>query len=433
MNEKKTIFAATGDSFITRRICDTSPQFTELASLISNADVRFTNLEVTVHKNEGIPNAFSGGTWAFTTPEVLKDLKSSFGFNLVSIANNHVLDYSYPGLLATKSYLEANDIVSAGAGRNLSEASEPKYLDTSKSRVSLIAVTSTFHESWVAGQQRADMIGRPGVNPLRVETQHVIDSEKFMHLKKIAETSYVNGYYTQALKDGYINDENSDIFRFGRLVFKEGSNEGKYTNVKKTEMDRILTRVKEATKQSDYVLISVHSHEMKRDKLEEPANFVEEFARKCVDAGAHAVIGHGPHVTRGIEIYKNRPIFYSLGNFFFQNETVTHLPSDYYEKFGLDSSNTIADAFDKKSNYDTRGLSVIPSAWESIVALWTMEEGVLCDVKLIPVEIGYGKPRYQRGVPKRTYNENVLDRIIDLSSNYGTKIVKVNGIGKVLL
>jgi hypothetical protein len=34
-----------------------------------------------------------------------------------------------------------------------------------------------------------------------------------------------------------------------------------------------------------------------------------------IDAGADAVIGHGPHVLRGIEFYRNKPIVYSLGNF----------------------------------------------------------------------------------------------------------------------
>ncbi len=43
--------------------------------------------------------------------------------------------------------------------------------------------------------------------------------------------------------------------------------------------------------------------------------FLETFSRRCVDAGADAVIGHGPHELRGIEIYHGAPIFYSLGNF----------------------------------------------------------------------------------------------------------------------
>ncbi len=45
-----------------------------------------------------------------------------------------------------------------------------------------------------------------------------------------------------------------------------------------------------------------------------------------IDAGADVFVGHGPHVLRGIEIYKGKPIFYSLSNFIFQNETVLRMP-----------------------------------------------------------------------------------------------------------
>ena len=46
-----------------------------------------------------------------------------------------------------------------------------------------------------------------------------------------------------------------------------------------------------------------------------------EAAHWAIDQGADLFAGHGPHFLRGIEIYKNRPIFYSLGNFIFQNGT----------------------------------------------------------------------------------------------------------------
>jgi capsule synthesis protein PGA_cap len=49
--------------------------------------------------------------------------------------------------------------------------------------------------------------------------------------------------------------------------------------------------------------------------VKEPRGDLRKFARAVIDAGADAVVGHGPHVLRGIEFYKGRPIFYSLGNF----------------------------------------------------------------------------------------------------------------------
>lgn len=97
----------------------------------------------------------------------------------------------------------------------------------------------------------------------------------------------------------------------------------------------MLRRIDEAKRQADYVLVSIHAHEMEGETKEKPAEFLKTFARACIDQGAHAVIGHGPHIVRGIEIYKNRPIFYSLGNFIFQNDTVSCLPAEFYEKYGL--------------------------------------------------------------------------------------------------
>ena len=47
----------------------------------------------------------------------------------------------------------------------------------------------------------------------------------------------------------------------------------------------------------------------------EPRGDLRRWARTVIDAGADAVIGHGPHVLRGIEFYKNRLVAYSLGNF----------------------------------------------------------------------------------------------------------------------
>ncbi len=47
----------------------------------------------------------------------------------------------------------------------------------------------------------------------------------------------------------------------------------------------------------------------------EPRGNLRRFARAVIDAGADAVVGHGPHVLRGVEFYRDRPIVYSLGNF----------------------------------------------------------------------------------------------------------------------
>jgi len=67
--------------------------------------------------------------------------------------------------------------------------------------------------------------------------------------------------------------------------------------------------------------------------MTEPIECVREFACRAIDEGADIVVGHGSHTVLGIEIYKGRPILYGVGNFLFQNETITAFPADSYERF----------------------------------------------------------------------------------------------------
>ena len=73
-----------------------------------------------------------------------------------------------------------------------------------------------------------------------------------------------------------------------------------------------------------------------------------------IDAGADVFVGHGPHVLRGIEIYKGKPIFYSLANFIFQNETVLRMPEDSYEEYSLGDGAQPADYLDARYDKDRR-------------------------------------------------------------------------------
>ena len=83
------------------------------------------------------------------------------------------------------------------------------------------------------------------------------------------------------------------------------------------------------------MIVSLHCHESGANRSV-PADFIPIFAKAVIDAGADVFVGHGPHVLRGIEIYKGKPIFYSLSNFIFQNETVLRMPEDSYEQYSLD-------------------------------------------------------------------------------------------------
>ncbi|ELK39965.1 hypothetical protein BAG01nite_24320 [Brevibacillus agri] len=425
-------FAATGDSFLTCDLPYRDHAFQEVARLLHRADVRIANLESTVHDNEGYPSAQSGGTWAMSPPASLQVLKD-YGFNMIGWANNHTLDYLYGGLEATERHLNEYGFVHAGAGKNLAEASAPRYLECESARVALIAATSTFHPWWAAGEQRPDSIGRPGINPLRYVMTHYLQPEKLARLQEIAAVTDINAFNKLLIEEGFMNDPGKDVFLFGNARFMAGEEEGTTTQPHPRDRARIVQRIGEAKRRADYVVVSIHAHEMKGDAKEVPADFLPVFAKACIDAGAHAVVGHGPHLLRGIEIYKNRPIFYSLGDFVFQTELVTTQPADFYEHYGLDHTHNVADALEAMSANYTRGLCVHKEVWQSVIPLWSMQNGELVELELHPIELGFEQPVYRMGWPRLSANPEILLGLRALCEPYGTVIEMDNGIGRVRL
>lgn len=421
------MFIATGDSFITRRLPQpASEAFDQLSALIRNGDIRFTNLEVITPGPDAPPSAFSGGTWARADKRVIDDLKK-YGFNCMNTATNHVLDYLYEGLYATEQALKEADIVYAGVGENLHAASAPKYVEADHSRIALIGATTTFHESWMAGHQRKDSPGRPGVNGMRVQSTYKVAPERLELLKETADRVGLNHQRNLDIKEGFLPEDENNRVHFGSYVFEKGNVEASSRTIHKEDISRMVKSIHEAKRQADYVLVSLHTHEMEGDRKEVPANFVREAAHRFIDEGADAVIGHGPHILRGIEIYEGKPIFYSLGNFIFQNDTVQQLPADFYEKYGLSYEHNVADALDHRSRNGTIGLGTNPLVWESVVAEWTMSEGQLTQLVLHPIELGFNLPRYRKGWPKLTNESSPLLRLRDLSEPFGTKMEIVDG------
>lgn len=431
--EREVSFIATGDSFITRRIPNPLPSdVKELAQFIQQADFKFTNFEITTPDKKETPSAVSGGTWASAEPGVIGDLKA-YGFNCVAWANNHTLDYLYKGLSATQRYLEEAGLVHAGVGENLAEASAPKYIECPTGRVALIGITSTFHETWMAGEQRSDGPGRPGVNGLRHTCHYQTTAENLQILKEIAEKTGINAQRNLDKLEGFLQEKDRDDVTFGKYTFSESAVSGLKRTPNEMDVQRIVASIHEAKRQADYVIVSLHSHEMQGENKQLAADFIEDVSRICIDEGAHAVLGHGPHILRGIEIYRKRPIFYSLGNFIFQNDTVEFLPADFYENYGLDANKNVADGIDERSKNGTVGLGVNPFVWESVIPKWKMLNGELTELTLHPIELGYGKKRYQRGWPKLSTNDEILTHLQGLSKPYNTHIDVMNHVGVVRL
>lgn len=83
------------------------------------------------------------------------------------------------------------------------------------------------------------------------------------------------------------------------------------------DSEKIYNAISEAKKQANFVIVSMHSG----DEYQKHPNSVQiNFAHKAIDAGADLVVGHHPHVIQSIEKYRNKYIFYSLGNFVFDQK-----------------------------------------------------------------------------------------------------------------
>ena len=217
---------------------DCSRSLSMVKQYFANADVVFGNLEgVFTDSNTGAKRCNNpANCYVFGMPTKYVNCLVDAGFNLISIANNHVGDFGEPGRASTEQTLKNAGIHYAGL---------------------LSCPTSEF----------------------------VIDDVRY-------------GFCAFAPNVGTVDVRNIPAAQ------------------------EMVRRLKE---RNDIVIVSFHAgaegrayqHVTRQTEtyLGENRGNVYEFSHKMIDAGADILLGHGPHVTRAVEIYKNRFIAYSMGNF----------------------------------------------------------------------------------------------------------------------
>ncbi len=139
-----------------------------IAATMRRADLTLVNLECAVTASErrwqGVPKVFYFGA----PPEAIQTLRSA-GVDLVSLANNHVLDYGEEGLNETLQLLRKGGIAFAGAGADLAEASAPVFIERGGVKMGMVAYCD-HQEDFAAGESR------PGINHLDLEDEdRVVD------------------------------------------------------------------------------------------------------------------------------------------------------------------------------------------------------------------------------------------------------------------
>lgn len=427
---------ATGDLMLLENFPE-KYNYQEIENVIDANDVKITNLESVVSNWDCYASTFCGGQWINTEPDKLDDIQK-FGFNLYGCANNHSMDYSFNGVLSTIKELQTREMNYAGIGKSLEDASSYTILNLKDKNVKIafISITSTFIDAARAGNSCEQIPSRPGVNPLRVHTKYKVSPKHFEQLKEIAKATYINGERDNARKIGSLPPEEKGSINFGGHFFVESEEEGKYTYCNKSDLNRVVNEINLAKKEADYVVVSVHSHQIRGMEYTEPDYFLEEFARVCIDNGVCAVIGGGTHQLKPIHIYKGKPIFYSLGNFVFQSGMVKKLPYDFWDKYGYSFDLSVKDALKIKTKDGTIGLETDKNNYLSVIPIMNYEDDKLIKLKLIPIELSFDSERKLKGLPVRADQDTmkiIYEQLVTISKTYGTVFLLEDDFIEVVL
>ncbi len=192
----------------------------------------------------------------------------------------------------------------------------------------------------------------------------------------------------------------------------------------------ILKSIRQTKQMTDFVIATIHAHEP-GNWSEEPADFLPGLAHQAIDAGADAFVGHGPHQLRGIEIYKGRPIYYSLGNFLFQLDQLEPVAADLYEQFKMDPVASTDAEFNAMWNGRVFGGEVW---YQSVVPVAKYDRGLVSEIRLYPIDLNYAARGADRGVPRLAaapVAKVILERLQRLSRPFGTAIAIEGSVGVI--
>ncbi len=419
----------TGDSILMAPFPENYPGFQGVKDHIAQADVRINNLEMVISGGDKFASTYCGGIWLTGKPERLDDV-CSYGFNCFGFANNHTMDFSYGGMENTLRELQNRGKPVCGAGMSLAEATAPAMVEAAGEKVAVLCISATCDDAARAGDAQGAMPARPGLNMLRHSETFLVNEAHMQALEEIAAATHINGRINNSKAGGYTQTK-PGIFSLGTVDFKLSDVEGKSSAPHPGDMARMKKAIEEAAKEAAYVVVCFHSHEIKGDDDEEPDFFIEEFARSCIDWGASAVVGSGTHQIKAIELYKGKPIFYSIANFIFQVDKMTMVPRDYYEKFRVDPSKTIEEAEFIRSNGGTRGLETQFKNYKGLMPLLEFADGKLLSVKIRPVELNFLSDKAAKGLPQladAAVTEDIYQTLCRLSAPYGTDLQLQDGV-----
>ena len=256
-------FIACGDIAINRK--PEEDTFGKLKRILQISDFTFGNLELPLSK---IGRKQSGKICLRGDPAMAKTLQDA-GFDLMSFANNHALDYGEKAFIETIELMHSKQISIAGAGKNLKQSREAAIIEKEGFKLGMLCFSSIIPNGFDA------KFNRPGINPVRVKTKY--------------------------------------IFKGGEHEYPGTLPEEK-TYTLQNDLERMKKDIQTLKKKVDVILVNHHWGTSMTHRVKD---FEKEIAHASIDSGADIVLGGHPHVLQGIEFYKKKPIVYSMGNLIF--------------------------------------------------------------------------------------------------------------------
>ena len=276
----------------------------------------------------------------------------------------------------------------------------------------------------LAGEQTARVPGRAGINGLRINKYVRVTEREMAFVKELAEKTGINVSRNITVKEGYYAPTKDNEELLGELKFVLGDKCEFVMEANRTDVERVKRAIYEAKLQADYIMVSIHSHQLSGDAKENPSQFLIDFAHECIDAGAHAIIGHGPHLLRPIEVYKDCPIFYSLGDFILQLYNIELAPAEFFEKHNVPGDATVHDLLKTRSKDFTVGLMTDPRMFLTVLPMWEAEGGKLKSMKLVPIMGAMEGNKSEIGLPRICDADKVIKYLGDMSAPYGITLSK---------
>jgi poly-gamma-glutamate capsule biosynthesis protein CapA/YwtB (metallophosphatase superfamily) len=252
-------------------VADSALPFRRAQSAFAEADAVFGNLECLLYHPPGGHSVEQEGF--FADPAVGGEALRLAGLAAVGLANN--VNYGTAAILGSIAQLDRLSIGHTGAGPNLASARAPAIVERAGRRIGFVQRSSVY---WPTNHEAGE--SSTGIAALRAHTAYQVPAQKTR-----AEIPPMNRPGIPPIV----------------VTWPDRAYLGQFTG------DIAALR-----QTADIVVASCHW-----GLGEEVLDYMTEIAHAAVDAGADVVIGHGPHYSLPVEVYKGKPVFYGLGSFSF--------------------------------------------------------------------------------------------------------------------